>query len=105
MHHLPRLRSALFLLSHQLADGNPDDAISWYAVGLWYYTGEKWGDARRYFGKAGLMNPRFGPAWIAFAHSFAMEKEHDQAITAYSTATRLFQGSVFLPLSSPSRTH
>jgi hypothetical protein len=40
------------------------------------------------------MNPRFGPAWIAFAHSFAMEKEHDQAITAYSTATRLFQGSV-----------
>lgn len=40
------------------------------------------------------MDPRFGAAWIAFAHSFAMEKEHDQAITAYSTAARLFQGCV-----------
>lgn len=40
------------------------------------------------------MDPRFGPAWIAFAHSFALEKEHDQAIIAYSTSTRLFQGSV-----------
>lgn len=49
--------------------------------------------------KASLMDPRFGPAWIAFAHSFALEKEHDQAITAYSTATRLFQGCVISPLS------
>lgn len=40
------------------------------------------------------MDPRFGASWIAFAHSFAMEKEHDQAITAYSTAARLFQGFV-----------
>ena len=49
------------------------------------------------------MDPRFGPAWIAFAHSFALEKEHDQAIIAYSTSTRLFQGSVDAGLVSLSR--
>lgn len=39
------------------------------------------------------MDSHFGPAWIGFAHTFAAEGEHDQAISAYSTAARLFQGS------------
>ncbi len=39
------------------------------------------------------MDPHFGPAWIGFAHTFAAEGEHDQAISAYSTAARLFQGT------------
>ena len=47
--------------------------------------------------KTSLMDPRFAPAWIAFAHTFAHEGEHDHAITAYSTCTRLFTGS-HLPL-------
>lgn len=42
--------------------------------------------------KANLIDPRFAPAWIAFAHSFAYEGEHDQAIVAYSTCARLFRG-------------
>ncbi len=47
--------------------------------------------------KTSLMDPRFSPAWIAFGHTFALEREHDHAITAYSTSARLFQGS-HLPL-------
>lgn len=47
--------------------------------------------------KAVLIDPRLGPAWIAYAHSFAYEGEHDQAITAYSTAQRHLPGS-HLPL-------
>jgi anaphase-promoting complex subunit 6 len=92
MQHLPHLRSKLFLLSHELVDCEPEAVTSWYAVGLWYYSGKRWEEARRYFGKALLLDNRFGPAWIAFAHSFALEGEHDQAITAYSTAQRHFQG-------------
>ena len=42
--------------------------------------------------KANLIDSRFAPAWIAFAHSFAWEGEHDHAITAYSTSARLFPG-------------
>ena len=40
------------------------------------------------------MDPRFGPAWIAFAHTFAFEGEHDHAVTAYSTCARMFTGYV-----------
>jgi anaphase-promoting complex subunit 6 len=39
------------------------------------------------------MDPHFGAAWIGFAHTFAAEGESDQAIAAYSTAARLFQGT------------
>ncbi|WVO17769.1 hypothetical protein L204_105467 [Cryptococcus depauperatus] len=93
MHHLPRLRSSLFMLAHDLVEQDPGAATTWYAVGLWYFSGKKWGHARRYFSKANLIDSRFAPAWIAFAHSFAYEGEHDHAITAYSTSARLFSGS------------
>ncbi|KAF8515403.1 TPR-like protein [Hysterangium stoloniferum] len=97
MHHLPYLHSRLFMLAHELVEKEPEIAISWYAVGVWYLTSRKWGEARKYFSKTSLMDPRFGPAWIAFGHTFAIEGEHDHAITAYSTSARLFQGS-HLPL-------
>jgi len=64
---------------------------------LWYYAQKRWDEARRFFGKAVLIDSRFGPAWISFAHAYALEGEHDQAITAYSTAQRHFQGT-HLPL-------
>ena len=92
MYHIPRLHSTLFLFAHDLVEEEPHQAMTWYAVGLWYLCGKKWGDARRYFSKACLIDQRNGPAWIAFAHSHAWEGEHDQAITAYSTAQRQFPG-------------
>lgn len=50
MHHLPNLRSKLFLVAHEMVDHEPDDAISWYAVGLWYFAGKRWEESRRFFG-------------------------------------------------------
>jgi len=97
MHHLSHLHSKLFILAHELVDREPESATSWYAVGVWYLTQKKWSDARTYFSKTSLMDPRFGPAWIAFAHTFAFEGEHDHAVTAYSTCARMFAGS-HLPL-------
>jgi anaphase-promoting complex subunit 6 len=46
---LPRLASSLFMLAHRLVRDDPLSAISWYAIGLWYFTGHRWVDARRYF--------------------------------------------------------
>ncbi|TFY83527.1 hypothetical protein EWM64_g474 [Hericium alpestre] len=97
MHHLQHLHSKLFVLAHELVEREPESAISWYAVGVWYLSQKKWADARTYFSKTSLMDPRFGPAWIAFAHTFAFEGEHDHAVTAYSTCARMFTGS-HLPL-------
>ena len=47
--------------------------------------------------KTSLMDPRFAPAWIAFAHAFSFEGEHEHAVTASSTCARLYTGS-HLPL-------
>lgn len=84
---------ALFSLSHDLADSHPDEPCAWLAVGTYYLSTNRIPEARAYFSKASLMDPHFGPAWIGFAHTFAAEGEADQAIAAYSTAARLFQGT------------
>ncbi|KAI9763774.1 MAG: anaphase promoting complex subunit cdc16 [Geoglossum simile] len=86
-------KNILFLIAHDLADNHPEEPCSWLAVGIYYLTINRIAEARRYFSKASMMDPHFGPAWIGFAHTFAAEGEHDQAISAYSTAARLFQGT------------
>jgi len=92
LHELAQTNT-LFLLSHRLADNHPDEPATWLAVGVYYLSINKVAEARRFFSKASMMDPHFGPAWIGFAHTFAAEGEHDQAISAYSTAARLFQGT------------
>ena len=86
-------RNALQLLAHDLTDHHPDEPATWLAVGVYYLTVGRVAEARRFFSKSSMMDPHFGPAWIGFAHTFAMEGEHEQAISAYSTAARLFQGT------------
>ena len=49
MHHIHRLRSSLFMLAHDLVEQDPAAATTWYAVGLWYFSGKRWAEARRYF--------------------------------------------------------
>ncbi|KAI1449919.1 TPR-like protein [Annulohypoxylon stygium] len=88
-----RRKNVLFLIAHDLADSYPEEPCTWLAVGVYYFSIEKIAEARRYFSKASMMDPHFGPAWIGFAHTFAAEGEHDQAISAYSTAARLFMGT------------
>ncbi|KAJ9639999.1 anaphase-promoting complex subunit Cut9 [Coniosporium tulheliwenetii] len=90
-------KNALFLLSHSLAQSHPDSPVAWLAVGVYYLTTNRIAEARRFFSKSSMMDPHFGPAWIGFAHTFAAEGEHDQAISAYSTAARLFSGSHLPP--------
>ncbi|KAF9507486.1 hypothetical protein BS47DRAFT_1321216 [Hydnum rufescens UP504] len=93
MQYLPNLRSKLFLLAHELMQKEPENPISSYAVAIWYIFTKKYALARRWISKTTLLDPRNGPAWIAFAHTFAFEGEHDQAVTAYSTCARLFRGT------------
>lgn len=86
-------KNALYLLAHQLADSHPMEPATHLAIGVYYLSIHEITSARRFFSKASILDPHFGPAWIGFAHTFALEGEHDQAISAYSTAARLFQGT------------
>lgn len=87
----------LFYLSHKLVDLYPNDPVSWFAVGCYYLLTEKSEPARRYLSKATTLDRVYGPAWLAFGHSFAAENEHDQAMVAYFTASQLMKGC-HLPL-------
>ncbi|KAG6868678.1 hypothetical protein C0993_012181, partial [Termitomyces sp. T159_Od127] len=49
MFHLSHLHSKLFILAHEMVDQEPENPMSWYAVGVWYLSGGKWTQARQYF--------------------------------------------------------
>ncbi|XP_055384899.1 cell division cycle protein 16 homolog [Condylostylus longicornis] len=87
----------LFYIAHKLVDRYPEKAISWYAVGCYYDLIGKSDPARRYLSKATSLDRLYGPAWLAYGHSFAKENEHDQAMAAYFKATQLMRGC-HLPL-------
>lgn len=87
----------LFSVGQALVNSAPSTALPWYVVGCYYMTIGKHQDARKYFTKAITLEPNFGYAHIAFGLSFADEGEHDQAISAFSTAARSMRGS-HLPL-------
>lgn len=59
MYHLSHLHSKLFILAHEMVDKEPENAISWYAVGIWYLTAKKWQDARTYFRHVNLSRRMF----------------------------------------------
>lgn len=86
-------KNKLFLIANKLAELYPKNCTSWLAIGIYYLSINKIPEARKFFSKASVMNPNFGQAWIGFAHTFAAEGEHEQAISAYSTAARLFPGT------------
>ncbi|KAG5672804.1 hypothetical protein PVAND_002896 [Polypedilum vanderplanki] len=84
--------NALYYMAHKLVDFNPDEPISWYAVGSYYILINKPEQGRRYLTKAVLLDRLFGPAFLTYGHSFAKEKEHDQAMAAYFKAIQLMRG-------------
>ncbi|KAK3829181.1 MAG: anaphase-promoting complex subunit cut9 [Benniella sp.] len=86
-------KNDLFSIAHELVEQHPKHAVAWFGVGVYYYLVANYMEARRYFSKASTIDPHYGPAWIGFGHSFALEGEHDQAIAAYATSMKLFQGS------------
>lgn len=86
-------KNKLFLMAHQLAEHHSTKPITWHAIGIYYLSIDKVGEARKFFGKATLLNPNFGYAWIGFGHTFAAEGEHEQAISAYACAAKLYPGT------------
>ncbi|KAE8789356.1 anaphase-promoting complex subunit 6 [Hordeum vulgare] len=82
----------LYLLSCNLVKDYPQKAISWFAVGCYYYCIKKYDQARRYFGKATGLDGTFPPAWIGTGIAYAAQEEGDQAMAAFRTAARLFPG-------------
>ncbi|XP_031286814.1 anaphase-promoting complex subunit 6 isoform X1 [Pistacia vera] len=73
-------------------DFEPFRALSWFAVGCYYYCIKKYAQSRRFFNKATSLDGTFPPALIGYGNAFAAQEEGDQAMLAYRTAARLFPG-------------
>ena len=86
-------RHELFANAHTLVETQPRNAVSWLAVGYYYFSCGKPEVARRFLQKATSINPRLAPAWIAFGHAFGAQDESDQAMASYRTASLLFPGA------------
>nr|ACT78471.1 anaphase promoting complex/cyclosome subunit [Oryza sativa Indica Group] len=88
----------LYILACNLVKDYPQNcgsicrALSWFAVGCYYYCIKKYDQARRYFGKATGLDGTFPPAWIGTGIAYAAQEEGDQAMAAFRTAARLFPG-------------
>ncbi|XP_010537723.1 PREDICTED: anaphase-promoting complex subunit 6 [Tarenaya hassleriana] len=82
----------LYLMACNLVKDYPSKALSWFAVGCYYYCIKKYAEARRYFSKATSIDGSFLPALVGYGNAFAAQDEGDQAMSAYRTAARLFPG-------------
>ena len=67
----------LYYLAHKLVSANPDLAISWFAVGSYYFLIKKFDLSRKYFNKSNRLDKHFASSWIAFGHAFAAQDESD----------------------------
>lgn len=91
-------KSELFYTCHKLVEAYPQEAVSWYAVGCYYYVIGKFDQARKFFTKSTSLNGRYLPAWVGIGHSFFQMNDSDQAMSAYRTAYRLYSNNHLLPL-------
>jgi anaphase-promoting complex subunit 6 len=94
----PSLADELFYVGHQLVAAKPHASVSWYAVGCYYLLIGKYDHSRHFFRRCTGIDPAFGEAWVGFAHAFALQGEHDQAMAAYRTAARMISNNHIPPL-------
>jgi anaphase-promoting complex subunit 6 len=88
----------LFYVAHQLVAAKPHASVSWYAVGCYYLLIGKYDHSRHFFRRCTGLDSGFGEAWVGFAHAFALQGEHDQAMAAYRTAARMISSNHIPPL-------
>ncbi|KAF6158942.1 hypothetical protein GIB67_023925 [Kingdonia uniflora] len=78
----------LYLMACNLVREYPQKALSWFAVGCYYYCIKKYDQSRRYFSKATSLDGTFLPARLGHGNAFAAQEEGDQAMSSFRTAAR-----------------
>jgi tetratricopeptide (TPR) repeat protein len=85
-------KRVLFSVAHAWVEAAPRAARSWFAVGAYYYSCERYHVAQRHFCRATRLDPQCTEAWIAFGCAFAACDESDQALASFRAAQRLSPG-------------
>ncbi|KAH1073793.1 hypothetical protein J1N35_026121, partial [Gossypium stocksii] len=82
----------LYLMACNLVKDYPQKALSWFAVGCYYYCIKKYDQSCHYFSKSTNLDGTFTFAWIGFGNAYVVCEEGDQAVSAYRTVACLFPG-------------
>eukprot|EP00916_Digyalum_oweni_P009621 GHVL01016217.1.p1 GENE.GHVL01016217.1~~GHVL01016217.1.p1 ORF type:complete len:231 (+),score=37.17 GHVL01016217.1:195-887(+) len=67
----------IYFISTQLMQQFPNNAVSWFASGCYYFLLNNLDSCRRFFGKAKAMDSTFLAAWLAYGHSLSLREETD----------------------------
>ena len=86
------LKSELYYIGHELTSFSPKSAISWYAVGSYYFCCKNFEMAQKFYSKCTKLDKRFAQGWVSFGHCLALQEESEHALSAYRTAARLMPG-------------
>ncbi|EFA86041.1 TPR repeat-containing protein [Heterostelium album PN500] len=91
------MKNELHYQCHQLIDSQIQPAIAWYGIACYYHLIQNIDMTQKAFTKSTTYDSKLGASWLGFGHYFANKGEHDQAMSAYRTASRLLTG-LHLPL-------
>ena len=86
------LTAELFYLGHELTQLHSKQAISWYAVGCYYWSCKKYEMAQKHFNKCTKLDKRLVQGHIMLGHSLGAQEEREHAVSAMRTACRLLPG-------------
>jgi tetratricopeptide (TPR) repeat protein len=87
------LKRRLFQLAHRFVDANPEDSLSWFAVGSYYHICGRHDLSQRHFSRSTRLDPGSAECWIGFGCSFAICDESDQALASFRAAQNKYSGS------------
>ena len=96
------LKTELFYLGHELSHAYPKLAISWYAIGCYYWCCKKLELAQKFLQKCTKLDKRFSKGWIVLGVVLSAQEESEHAISAFRAATRLLPGD-YRPLTFMSK--
>ena len=85
-------KTELFYLGHELVESYPKKALTWHAVGCYYWCCKKLELAQKYFQRATKMDKKFSLAWVALGVVLSAQEETEHALSAFRTACRLRPG-------------
>ncbi|KAI8384797.1 uncharacterized protein BYT42DRAFT_612470 [Radiomyces spectabilis] len=88
-----KMKTEIYQLAEYLVDRLNNEPATWYAVGIYYMSCQRYAEARHYLRQATIMNPHYEAAWLLQGHAFAAEFDHEEAIDAYKNCATRVPGS------------
>lgn len=79
----------MLLAAHELVHSTPKSAVTWYAIGCYYYLCGKYEVSQKYLQKSLRINKRFAKAFVLLGHVLSLQQENEHALAAYRTVSRL----------------